>query len=101
MERALHELVENFRENVASQGYYESPEELRESIYDNTLAWIRSEAEDILEQDFRKLSYPGVISEDTLSTAIATFTTSLLPAVRRIYASLIAMDLVSVQPYQL
>ncbi|TET10792.1 hypothetical protein E3J84_03630, partial [Candidatus Aerophobetes bacterium] len=51
-----------------------------------------------LRLEFAELSEEGAISEDTLTTAIATFTTSLLPMVRRIYSSLIAMDLVSVQP---
>jgi len=71
---------------------------LREMLYINTLDWIRSQANKTLQNEFLKLSQPGVLHEDTLSTAVATFTTSLLPAVRRIYSSLIAMDLVSVQP---
>jgi len=74
---------------------------LRNALYQNTINWVKAEATDPdsgLLREFVKLEQPDVISEDTLTTAIATFTTSLLPAVRRIYNKLIAMDLVSVQP---
>jgi hypothetical protein len=72
---------------------------VREVIYDNTINWMTSrQGQASLRNDFARLSQEKAISEDTLTTAIATFTTSLLPMVRRIYSSLIAMDLVSVQP---
>ena len=72
---------------------------VRQIIYDNTIGWMLSrKGRESLRLEFAELSQEGAISEDTLTTAIATFTTSLLPMVRRIYSSLIAMDLVSVQP---
>ena len=75
---------------------------MHEMLYDNAIAWllyasskvslIRQECEELKDND-------RVIKEDTTSADdIATFTTALLPAIRRIYANLIAMDLVSVQP---
>jgi hypothetical protein len=67
-------------------------------LYENTIDWLLSEARGVLRLEFMDLMAPGAISEDTLSTAFSTFTTSLLPAVRRVYANLIAMELVSVQP---
>ena len=70
---------------------------LRERIYGQVLQWAKNESMGTLRGDFAKLE-DSELNEDTLSTAIATFTTSLLPAVRRIYNKLIAMDLVSVQP---
>jgi len=72
---------------------------VREVIYDNSIQWMTSRAgQSSLRLDFEKLSAPKAISEDTLTTNIATFTTALLPMIRRIYSSLIAMDLISVQP---
>ena len=71
---------------------------MREMLYENTLQWIVSEADGILFPEMFRLAQPGVLKEDTLSTAISTFTTSLLPAVRRIYSRMLAMELVSVQP---
>jgi len=71
---------------------------LREMLYANSLSWIKNESQKVLYQDMQRLSAPGVLNEATLSTGIATFPTSILPAVRRIYSNLIAMDLVSVQP---
>jgi len=73
---------------------------LRESLYNNTIDWILSQRNGVLREDFLSLSQPGVISEDTTTSNIATLVTSLLPAVRRLYSSLIALDLVSVQPLQ-
>ena len=70
---------------------------LREQLYDNTIKWIKDESRDTLKGDIAKLE-GAELNEDTLSTDISTFTTALLPAVRRIYNKLIAMDLVSVQP---
>ena len=71
---------------------------LREILYENTINWITGEGQKVLFNEFQVLSQPGVLNEATLSTNIATFTTSLLPAVRRIYSRLLAMELVSVQP---
>lgn len=71
---------------------------MREILYENTIQWIRSEQQKLLLPEMMQLNLPGVLKEDTLSTAIATFTTSLLPAVRRIYSRMLAMELVSVQP---
>jgi len=70
---------------------------LRKEIYELTLGWIKRESLGMLEKEFSKLD-KAELNEDTLSTNIATFTTAMLPAVRRIYNKLIAMDLVSIQP---
>lgn len=81
-------------------GEYSRPIGLRQAIYENTLAWIRGNlrAGGLLEKEVDKLNREDYLREDTLSTAAPTFTTALLPAVRRIYAKLLALDLVSVQP---
>jgi len=71
---------------------------LMEMIYSNTINWLLHAGRKQLALEFTQLSMPGVISEDTTTSNISTFTTSLLPAVRRIFAKLVAMDLVSVQP---
>lgn len=71
---------------------------MREMLYDNTIAWIMSECRGVLKDEVFHLNQPGVLKEDTLTTGISAFTTSLLPAVRRIYSRLLAMELVSVQP---
>jgi hypothetical protein len=71
---------------------------MREILYDNTVKWLLSESRGLLFQEFVLLNQPGTINEDTLSTSFSAFTTALLPAVRRIYARLMAMELVSVQP---
>jgi len=73
---------------------------LMEIAYDNVIKWLMDSrtGQKCLFNEHMKLSQPGVISEDTTTSNIATFTTSLLPAIRRIYADLLAMDLVSVQP---
>lgn len=72
---------------------------LREILYDNTIAWIMQEGcKKLLSKEFEELSQPGALNEDTISTNVATFTTMLLPMVRRIYSRLMAMELVSVQP---
>lgn len=70
---------------------------LRERLYDNTIDWVKMEAPNTLRPDLDRLE-DGMLHEDTVSTDIATFTTQLLPAIRRIYSKLIAMELVSVQP---
>lgn len=76
---------------------------LREALYDQTIDWAKAnllpggELEKL--GDMAKFAADkNLLQEDTLSTAAPTFTTALLPAVRRIYHKLIAMDLVSVQP---
>lgn len=72
---------------------------MREMLYDNTISYILGEGlRGPMKDELLLLNQPGVLNETTLTTAIATFTTSLLPAVRRIYSRLLAMDLVSVQP---
>ena len=73
---------------------------LREILYENTILWLESQSspDAMFGRDFEILDKPGNISEDTLTTSFTSFITSLLPAVRRIYSNLIAMDLVSVQP---
>ena len=72
---------------------------LREILYDNTINYILGEGlRTSLADEFLLLNQPGVLNETTLSTAFASYTTSLLPAVRRIYSKLVAKDLVSVQP---
>lgn len=72
---------------------------VRQIIYDNTIGWMLSRSgRQSLRFDMEQLSEDKAISEDTLTTNISTFTTALLPLIRRIYSSLIAMDLVSVQP---
>jgi len=70
---------------------------LREILYNNTINWIKQSANGVLSADIARLSESN-LHEDTVSTDFATFTTALLPAIRRIYTKLIAMDLVSVQP---
>jgi len=70
---------------------------LRERLYDNTINWIKAESGNTLRPDLDRME-DGMLHEDTVSTDIATFTTQLLPAIRRIYTKLIAMELVSVQP---
>ena len=73
---------------------------LMEIAYDNTIRWLTHPklGQKCLYLEHLRLQEAGVISEDTTTANIATFTTSLLPAIRRIYAELLAMDLVSVQP---
>lgn len=75
-----------------------APKGMMNILYENTIEWILAEARGVLRMEFMDLMAPGAISEDSLSTSFSTFTTSLLPAVRRVYANLIAMELVSVQP---
>lgn len=70
---------------------------LREILYNNTIAWINQSVGSVLNPDIAKINESD-LHEDTVTTDIATFTTALLPAIRRIYTKLIAMDLVSVQP---
>lgn len=71
---------------------------LREILYDNTIAWLMQEGVKHMGKEFSALSQPGALNEDTVQANIATYTTSLLPMVRRIYSRLMAMELVSVQP---
>jgi len=87
-----YDFVQEHAETGAKRG-------VRQIIYDNSIAWMLSrQGRESLRLEFAQLSEEGAISEDTLTTNISTFTTSLLPMIRRIYSSLIAMDLVSVQP---
>jgi len=72
---------------------------MHQMLYDNAIAWLLHASRKGLRPEFDYLATEGVLREDTTSTDdIATFTTALLPAIRRIFANLIAMDLVSVQP---
>jgi len=75
---------------------------MHEMLYDNAISWLLSSSRQnaLIRQEFIELvQNERLIQEDTTSADdIATFTTALLPAIRRIYANLIAMDLVSVQP---
>lgn len=71
---------------------------MREILYDNTIRWIMSEQHGLLFPEMFRLSQNGALNEDTLTTSISTFTTALLPAVRRIYSKLMALELVSTQP---
>ena len=72
-----------------------------EILYENTINWLRSkEAYRALSDEYILLNQPGVIDETTftLSTDAPTFTTQMLPLVRKVYSRLAALDLVSVQP---
>jgi hypothetical protein len=92
------QLNENDDRKKLFAGGSDRPIGLMEILYDNTVNWLMSQANKSLSLEFLKLQTPGVISEDTTTSNIATFTTSLLPAVRRVFANLVGMDLVSVQP---
>jgi hypothetical protein len=74
----------------------ERPIGLLEILYNNTINWLMAQATMGLRHEFDLLERH--ISEDTTTSDIATFTTQLLPAVRRFYAGLISKELVSVQP---
>ena len=77
----------------------ERPVGLLEILYNNTIGWLLSASEfnGFLRNEFD--FFERHITEDTTSgDDIATFTTKLLPAVRRFYANLISKELVSVQP---
>ncbi len=66
-------------------------------LYENALAWLQSRnAYTSLWEEFNIVEH--ALNEDTLATAAPTFTTFMLPLVRRMYNTLIAQDLVSVQP---
>jgi len=72
---------------------------LHEMLYNNAIAWLGHASRKGLRGEWVDLVDSKLIAEDTASAAdIATFTTALLPAIRRIFANLIAMELVSVQP---
>jgi hypothetical protein len=60
---------------------------LRSQLYQNTIDWVKMESRDPesgMHREFSKLAEPDVLTEDTLTTAIATFTTSLMPAIRQV-----------------
>jgi len=69
-----------------------------EILYENALQWLRGkDAQCSLSDEFTMLE--NTIQEDTLSSPNApTFTTSMLPLVRRMFHGLVAQDLVSIQP---
>lgn len=94
----------HFLELDIAEGYVDSEEYdgmsrpgTRKVMYENTINWLKTEGKSWVHGDFDKLK-GEVLNEDTLSTSVSTFTTALLPAVRRIFNRLIAMDLVSIQP---
>lgn len=66
-------------------------------LYDNCINWLNSaEAADSLFKEFHVLE--NELTEDTLSTAAPLWTTTALPMIRRLYNSIVARELVSVQP---
>jgi len=72
---------------------------MMEMLYDNAIAWLSHASRKGLRQEWLELSQSSLITEDTTSASdIATFTTSLLPAIRRMFATNVGFDLVSVQP---
>ncbi len=83
---------------VAEDRVRQRPIGMKEMLYENTIAWLMSAGRGILKNEWMDLVSEEALSEDTTTSKIQTFTTSLLPAVRRIYANLVAMDLVSIQP---
>lgn len=83
---------------VAFDRIRQRPIGMREMLYENCIAWLMEAGRGILKSEWMDLVTEEALSEDTTTSKIATFTTSLLPAVRRIYANLVAMDLVSIQP---
>ena len=93
-----NELHENDGRRTMLFSGRDHPIGLMEILYENSINWLMNAGRKQLALEFTQLSMPGVISEDTTTANIATFTTALLPAVRRIFADLVAMDLVSVQP---
>ena len=73
---------------------------MHEMLYNNAIGWLAHASRKGLRSEWVDLAQnEKLIKEDTTTGSdIATFTTALLPAIRRIFANLIAMDLVSVQP---
>jgi len=71
---------------------------MKEMLYENTIAWLMDAGRGILKNEWMDLVTEEALSEDTTTSKIQTFTTSLLPAVRAIFTNLVAMDLVSLQP---
>jgi len=66
-------------------------------VYENAVSWLSSkEAWASLSDDFLMLEQ--TLQEDTLTTMAPTFTTFMLPLIRRMFHGLVAMDLVSIQP---
>lgn len=96
----LTEREQNGQDFVATEEDTGKKTGLMEILYNNSIKWIMGSGKKALGMEFMHLTQEGAITEGTGGTtsAIATFTTALLPAIRRIYANLIAMDLVSVQP---
>jgi len=68
------------------------------AIYDNMIVALGGLLRKVGRVQISESGLSAPINEDTLTGAIATFTTSLLPGVRRIFQNMFAMDLVSVQP---
>jgi len=65
-------------------------------IYDNVLNWLKTSGAGSLGDEFAMLEQ--TLSEDSLSTGAPTFTTFMLPLVRRMFHNMVALDLVSTQP---
>jgi len=94
----------HFEELDIAEGYVDKEEYdgmarpgTRKQMYQNTINWLKTEGKSWVVGDAEKLE-GETINEDTLSTSVATFTTALMPAIRRIFNRLIATDLVSTQP---
>jgi hypothetical protein len=92
LEAQKNHLVELDVEEVSGKDRH-----IRKTMYENTIDWFKTEGRHQVLDDMENLR-GETINEDTLSTSIATLTTHLMPAIRRIFNRLIAMELVSVQP---
>lgn len=93
--------MEDYDQSVNTPKYYDEKTKQVVSgmsiIYDNIIGWLHGqEAYEALWMDFQKSEM--VISEDTLSINAPTFTTHMMPLVRRLYHNLVAQELVSIQP---
>ena len=83
---------------VAFDRKRQRPIGMKEMLYENTISWLMDAGRGILKSEWMDLVTEEALSEDTTTSKIQTFTTSLLPAVRAIFTNLVAMDLVSLQP---
>jgi len=72
---------------------------VQEVLYGNTIDWLKGkEAHEALGMEFMRLDKQLTETDFTLSSDAPTFTTQMLPIVRRIYSRMISIDLVSTQP---
>jgi len=93
--------LEGYNTDINSPKYIDEktgrPVSGMEVLYENTLGWLKSgSAWHSLGNEYQLLE--NMLTEDTLSTAAPTFTTQMLPLVRRMFHGLVAQDLVSIQP---